>query len=275
LCLASALLAASTPIFADSSRDPAITEARADGGLLHILGLNLGGARPQVTLGTLSLSVVSVTATQIDALVPASVVPGSYLLTVTFGKSKSGGDDEGKSDEFWVTIGAAGPTGATGAAGPAGVPGPSGPVGAQGAQGSAGLAGSPGLAGPAGAQGPAGPAGAQGPVGPAGAQGPAGPAGARGATGATGPQGPAGAAGTLTSFLADSGPPRDITVFDGEVTLVATCPSGSVVTGGGYYVNFSTVTDSRQQGNAWAVTATTAGALGPSFQAHATCLRLN
>jgi DNA-directed RNA polymerase specialized sigma24 family protein len=40
-------------------------------------------------------------------------------------------------------------------------------------------------------------------------------------------------------------------------------------------VDIETVKDSRQQGNAWAVTATTAGVLGPSFQAHATCLRLN
>jgi hypothetical protein len=165
LCIAALLFAASTLAFADSPHDPAITEARAEGGMLHILGLNLSGARPQVTLGTLPLSVVSMTPTQIDALVPANVVPGSYLLTVTLGKSKSVSDglkDDAKSDEFWVTIGAAGQQGPAGTAGLQGAMGPIGPQGIPGVAGAAGRDGASGAQGPIGPQGMPGPAGASG-----------------------------------------------------------------------------------------------------------------
>ncbi len=174
LCVAGTTLAASLPSFADSWRQPAITEAHADGAVLRVLGLNLAGGKPRVTLGTQPLTVVSMTSTQIDALIPASVVPGSYLLTVKLDKGKGGGgdrDDDGKYDEFWVTIGAAGPQGPAGAigpAGPAGPPGSPGPAGAAGGQGPAGAPGQDGAAGPQGPAGPTGPQGAQGPQGPAG-----------------------------------------------------------------------------------------------------------
>jgi hypothetical protein len=68
------MLTASLPSFADSSHQPAITEVRAEVGMIHIFGLNLGGASPRVTLGSLSLPIASATPTQIDALIPAGSV---------------------------------------------------------------------------------------------------------------------------------------------------------------------------------------------------------
>lgn len=168
LLVAGTVLAAPIVAFADSAKQPAITEARANGGMLFILGVNFAGGMPKVTLGTLPLSVIAMSATQIDALIPASIAPGSYLLTVSLRKSKAGddrNDDDGKYDEFWVTIGGAGPQGPAGAAGPQGLTGPSGP------QGPTGLQGAQGVAGNNGARGPSGTDGATGPVGPAGPQG--------------------------------------------------------------------------------------------------------
>jgi hypothetical protein len=88
--------------------------------------------------------------------------------------------------------------------------------GAQGAQGEAGLQGSQGIPGP---QGAAGPSGTEGPQGTAGSQGP------QGVPGAPGPAGVAGyeivnTHGTLPA--------------NGTVQVVATCPSGKRVLGGGY-----------------------------------------
>ncbi len=274
------LFAASPLAFADSPHDPAITEARADGGMLHILGLNLSGARPQVTLGTLPLSVVSMTATQIDALVPPTVVPGSYLLTVTLGKSKSGGDDmkdDGKSDEFWVTIGAAGPQGAQGLVGPAGPQGAQGLVGAAGSQGSAGPAGTQGSTGPGGPQGLPGPAGAAGTGGRDGATGPTGPAGSQGIAGpagAQGPAGPAGSPGSLASFVV-----TNAVHFAGVsyVTAEVFCPSGSVVTGGSSHGLAFDVFTSRAHGNGWQAlgVAQVFADTTAYVEASAICLRLN
>lgn len=159
--------------FADSSHQPAITAARAEGGVLRIDGINFGTAKPKVTLGTLPLSVVAVTATKIDAVLPSTVAPGSYLLTVTAGKGKDErGDDDAKYDESWITIGANGPQG---------LPGPAGTAGPQGAIGPIGPQGAPGVAGPAGPAGRDGVDGAQGPIGPQGLPGPTGPAGPGGA----------------------------------------------------------------------------------------------
>jgi hypothetical protein len=261
-----ATLATIAPAYADSSHQPAITGARADGTTLHVLGLNLDGAAPKVTLGGNPVSVVFTSATQFDALVPAGLVPGSYLLTYSLGKGKS--DDDSKYEEFWVTLGA------TGAQGPAGAAGPQGPVGATGPIGPAGAMGATGSNGPAGPIGATGPSGPQGPAGGNGDIGPAGPRGPAGPTGAQGPQGPAGTAGTPTTFMVSvySG---DISFLDGVVTLLAECPAGSVVTGGGYYTNFVSITYQHQEGNAWLVTGSTAGFAGPAFRAYATCLRFN
>jgi hypothetical protein len=200
LCVAGALFAASTSGFADSSHQPAIIEAHADGAMLRITGFDLAGGTPKITLGNAALSIVSATATHIDALLPAGVAPGSYLLTLTLSKGRKDGvadrnDDSSKYEEFWVTIGGAGAAGKDGVAGPQG---PAGPMGAMGPQGPAGPMGAMGPMGPIGPQGTQGPAGKQGengstgsegkegPPGPMGREGPVGPAGATGATGPAG-----------------------------------------------------------------------------------------
>ncbi len=281
LGMAGASLTASTPCFADSSHQPAITEARADGGMLHIFGLNLGTARPNVTLGVLPLSVVSTTATQIDALVPASVAPGSYLLTVSLGRNK-GSDDSSQYDEFWVTLGAAGPQGAKGDEGPQGPAGAPAKDGATGPQGPAGPAGPQGLPGAGGPQGPMGATGSAGPQGVAGSRGDPGPQGLpgpQGPQGATGPQGPAGAGGTLRA--------SSVTVLrnrqpgDAPFSLVsveAQCPAGSVLSGGsaifqGYAVSGSSPVSSNNSWLAYAITPPDQNAA--SIQAFAVCLTFN
>jgi hypothetical protein len=90
-----------------------------------------------------------------------------------------------------------------------------------------------GRRGPAGPQGPPGP---QGPDGPAGAQGPVGADGPQGPVGADGPQGPQG----------PQGPPGLVSIqrIDGNVVALAgtadgapstaTCPAGTLLTGGGF-----------------------------------------
>jgi hypothetical protein len=155
LCLCVCTLASSFAALADQ---PAITEARAAGGVLHIFGFDFGTRLPKVTLGTQPLAVVSATTTRIDALIPATFAAGSYLMTVSTGK---GNDAEGggNSDEFWITLGAAGAAGRDGAPGPQGATGPAGPSGTQGSTGAAGPQGIPGPMGPSGTQGVPGPAG--------------------------------------------------------------------------------------------------------------------
>jgi Collagen triple helix repeat (20 copies) len=80
---------------------------------------------------------------------------------------------------------------------------------------------------PRGRRGPAGPAGQ---TGPAGATGPQGPAGSTGPRGAAGPAGPTGPAGPINL----SYPETAVSVAAGASdTEAATCPAGTVVTGGG------------------------------------------
>lgn len=192
LALAGASLAASTAIHAESSHQPAIIAARADGAFLRIEGFEFGAGKPVITLGGVNVVVVASTATRVDALVPVELAPGSYLLTLTAAKRKKDDDrgDASRYDEFWVTIGAAGPPGV---AGPAGSMGPAGPMGPMGLTGATGAAGATGATGP---QGPVGPQGATGPVGSPGKEGPAGPPGKDGASGLPGKEGPQGPAGT-------------------------------------------------------------------------------
>lgn len=161
--LACAALAAPMPSLADSSHQPAITEVLADAGVLRIRGFDLGGGTLRVTLGGVSLGIVSATATQVEAAIPSTLAPGSYLLTFTVGNGRSG-EDNSKYDEFWVAIGAVGPKGEAGPQGPAGTPGPQGATGPVGPQGAQGVPGPPGNEGAAGAQGPAGPAGPAGSI---------------------------------------------------------------------------------------------------------------
>lgn len=180
--------ALSGPALADSKNDPLIVEARANGAqtALEIRGYNLAGTKPVLTLGTLAtpLQILSATSTRMEALLPAGIEPGSYLLALTVKKKEKNGRDDDDGDErgdiFWVTIGAAGPAGKDGIAGPAGQAGASGPMGPQG------------LPGPTGATGPQGPAGQQGAVGP------------------MGPPGAPGTGGTLVSFDALAGMPCNV-----------------------------------------------------------------
>jgi hypothetical protein len=88
-----------------------------------------------------------------------------------------------------------------------------------------------GPSGPVGPVGPVGPLGPSGPVGPVGAVGPAGavgPVGAVGATGATGAPGAAGVSG-YEQVVATN----DI-VKGAFIQVLAVCPEGKVVLGGGY-----------------------------------------
>lgn len=129
--------------------------------------------------------------------------------------------------------GAAGATGATGptgadstVAGPTGATGPLGPTGATGPTGTpgpTGLNGATGVAGPVGPTGPTGPIGATGPTGAASTV--PGPPGSMGPAGATGPTGPAGTI-TLTTYS------NTATSDGGPNTIVATCASGTVISGG-------------------------------------------
>lgn len=161
--------------------------------------------------------------------------------------------------------GAQGPQGLqgeTGPAGPQGLQGPQGPTGAQGEQGPAGPQGLQGVPGERGADGAVGPAGPQGPQGepgapgPQGAVGPQGPAGPQGEQGAAGPQGPQGLQGLqgLQGPKGDKGDPGDATVqmeirttsaslpLGAAQTVTASCPAGTVATGGGFLVTNESIT---------------------------------
>lgn len=175
--------------------------------LITIIGSNFGTTKPVVTLDSLTLAVNTYTDTNVVAVLPLTIKPGSYTLQLTNTSiNKSGGFD--------TTIGAVGPMGpqgvpgaagapgATGLQGPKGDPGATGPTGPQGPAGATGPTGAAGPQGPQGlkgdtgaigAVGPQGPAGPTGPQGPAGVAGPQGTAGSPGPVGAVGPQGPAGA----------------------------------------------------------------------------------
>ena len=162
------LLAVATPVFADSAKDPVITEARANNAstTLHLRGINFPSA-PRVTIGdfTAPLAVLAASPTQVDALLPAGIAPGGYLVSLTSSAGGNSGSDGPRGDVFWVTLGTqgatgpqgpAGPTGAMGPTGPQGPMGPMGPAGPQGPQGQRGIDGLPGPQGPQGAQGPQG-----------------------------------------------------------------------------------------------------------------------
>jgi hypothetical protein len=81
------------------------------------------------------------------------------------------------------------------------------------------------IQGPAGQQGPIGPAGPVGPVGPVG---PMGPQGDQGPQGLTGSQGPAGISG-LEVVIVNSGTQETF-----RIDVVAPCPAGKQVLGGGF-----------------------------------------
>ena len=182
------------PSFAQTGAPLVLSTSVNDAGSqITVRGVNFNTVRSlKVLVGgsIVPLTVVSMSPTTIVALLPAGLPDGTHWARVV----GSGGVDE----EFYFTLGAEGPAGATGPAGPMGPQGPAGPMGATGLTGPAGATGAAGPAGPVGATGPqgaTGPAGATGPQGATGPSGPAGPQGVPGPVGATGPQGPAGPAG--------------------------------------------------------------------------------
>ncbi len=200
------------PVAADSSKAPAIASVRANaaGGLLQIFGSNFSGGTPKVTLGTLPvpLQVTTATASQVDVVMPAGIAPGSYLLNLSIAKKngKEGNGEDVLSDEFWVTIGAAGPAG------------PQGPAGATGPMGATGLAGPAGPAGATGPQGPAGTTGKDGAMGPAGPQGIAGVPGSPGSQGPQGLQGVPGAQGNSIELVGPAS--KDVCAEGGQVLQI-------------------------------------------------------
>ena len=206
---------------------------------------------PVVDLDAAKLTLVSSSATQIVADLPAGLVAATYQLTVNNGSGAA-------ASSFDVTYGAAGPQGpagpkgATGSTGPQGPSGPTGATGPQGAQGPTGPAGSTGPAGPTGPVGmiwrgawlsfnaysiddavsfsgssyiataaiPADqppPGGSwqlvaqEGSTGAAGPQGPQGSTGSQGPEGPTGPQGPAGIALPFSGSTSVDGPAFSVT----------------------------------------------------------------
>ena len=139
--------------------------------------------------------------------------------------------------------------------GPQGIPGPTGPAGPQGPKGDTGATGATGPTGPTGPPGPKGDTGATGATGATGPQGPPGP---------TGPQGPPGPTGTLVSAEV-AGPTVTLcSLLDPTCTnmrqSIATCPSGTVVTGGGYTADAGFfdwhIRENHRSGNGWLVSAT-------------------
>jgi hypothetical protein len=121
-----------------------------------------------------------------------------------------------------------------------------------------------------------GPQGAQGPVG---AAGPVGPQGAQGWQGLVGPEGPEGPAGP-------QGPPwitgyEIVTVFvdndwiDNEEDVIATCPDGKTILGGGHQLNpmVGRIRESRptDDGSGWRVFVQNVGASSPHVGSWAIC----
>jgi hypothetical protein len=123
--------------------------------------LNRGG-QPTIRIGEYVDPLVivgDVTDEEIEVLLPDNLAPGDYRLVVSSGRHR------GQSDDFDLTLGAAGGQGE---------PGPEGPRGEQGPMGEPGPAGTIGVPGPGGAQGPQGQKGDQGLPGQNGEPGPTG-----------------------------------------------------------------------------------------------------
>ena len=131
-----------TQVLVDNPNDPASIMISGE-------DFSFGPGPLVVTLGNASLTVVEVvdvtpTDTMIEALLPAGLPSGDYLLTVSMGSGES------QNDEYDLTIGAAGPQGEQG---PPGADGAAGAGGVDGTQGEKGDKGDPGKIGPAGEDG--------------------------------------------------------------------------------------------------------------------------
>src|SRR5438128_837117 len=155
-----------SPLFAGNPPPQlVITSAQVDFGIgrLYVTGKNFGSATaPEVKLNDQVLTVMSFTDGTIDAVLPAGIVPGSYILNVSRGPSTT------QNDVFDVTLGAVGPKGDKGDKGDQGLTGSKGDKGdkgdpgQQGSKGDTGAQGLPGAKGDTGSPGPAGPTGADG-----------------------------------------------------------------------------------------------------------------
>ena len=168
------IITAAIPDYGSGSGDP---------GQLVIEGTNFqNGNFPEVRLNEMVLFVGFASDGTIITELPV-LPPGSYLLTVETGATRS------QFDAFEVTLGAIGPTGPEGPPGPPGQPGLDGQPGPEGPPG------------PPGPEGPRGPIGFTGPPGPPGQPGVAGPPGPEGPAGPTGPPGPPGPNWTVGAGL--------------------------------------------------------------------------
>jgi len=123
---------------ADPPPQLVITSVQVDflNNLLHVNGKNFGST-PEVRLDDQVLTVMNPTAAKVDAVLPAGMVAGSYILRVSRGPSTT------QNDVFDVTLGTVGPKGDKGDKGDVG------PRGATGVQGLAGPKGDTGATGPA------------------------------------------------------------------------------------------------------------------------------
>jgi hypothetical protein len=124
-------------VWADPPQQLVINSAQFDFGIgrIYVTGKNFGSDAPAVKLNDQALTLMSFTTESIDAVIPATIQPGSYVLRVSRGPSTT------QNDVFDVTLGAVGPKGDKGDPGPQGLkgdtggPGPAGPTGADGAPG--------------------------------------------------------------------------------------------------------------------------------------------
>ena len=194
-------------------------------------GLHFGKKTPTVFCETEKMKVLRSSDTEVVVRFPKTVKDGTYLFTVARGNSDRERGEFHVAKVSAVSGGGETERGVEGPPGPAGPEGPAGPQGPAGAAGPAGATGAVGPQGPAGSQGPAGPQGIPG------APGAPGTPGAPGLPGAQGPAGPAGPAGGLLGYqrvevVNDAFP----TVAGNTTTasVVAWCPPGKVLLGGGY-----------------------------------------
>jgi hypothetical protein len=119
LALTASALLQTTAVFGQSNA-PTITSATANfavtPAILTINGQNLGSSTLSVTLGLVTLNVLSSSPGTVVAELPASISPGSYALVVL-----DNANQQRSSVRLDVTLGAGG------TAGPQGPPGPQGP----------------------------------------------------------------------------------------------------------------------------------------------------
>ncbi len=189
--------------------------ADMDTGSLVIIGVNLLGEKDhdddrKVLLGNEEIVIQDWTDNSITAYLPPGIIAGDYRLIVM---SK---DDEDKSDNYDLTLGAVGPQG---------LQGDVGPTGPQGLQGITGATGPQGLQGDTGATGPQ---GLQGNIGMTG------PQGLTGQTGDTGQPGVAGVNGSSCTAIQNSGS-ATIKCEDGTSASVFD-QSSKTVTKSGYHI---------------------------------------